>query len=123
MLSQKTLRHIEIVHELGNWMLVSPISMNIGKLGIDGNCKVVYKGWKWQWFSWGQIICRILTLAYLSVKLLLNSDTILFEFVLFMGVSTMVVIGTNIQISFVSQAESWVAWLNKFFRLKQHLRM
>jgi len=96
MLSQKTLRHIEIVHQLGNWMLVSPISLNIGKNGIYGNCKVLYKGWKWQLFSWVQINCRILTLAYLSVKLLLNANTIMFEFVLFIGVFTMVVIGTNI---------------------------
>jgi len=123
MLSQGTLRHIEIVHQISNWMRISPVSMNIGKHGIYGNCKVLYKGWKWQLFSWTQITCRILALTFVTLQLLLNTDTSLIEFVLFIGIFTVIVIGINVQITAVSQADNWVTWLNRLFGLNQHLRM
>jgi len=122
MLSRKTLRNVEIVYCIGNYLGILPIQMNL-KLGIYGNSKLLRCPTLWKINLILQIILRIIGSGFLIYQVLDKPGIIPSELV--MALSFVTLIQLSIRVTafsiFNGGNEANCKFLNKFLRLHRKL--
>jgi len=120
MLSKTTLRNIEIVHHIGNYLGIIPIKVNL-KLGIFGNCKLSRCPILWTLNSVFQIIMRIAVSGFFIHQILVMPEVIPSELASALSFVILFQFSIIITIFYIFNGRSVVNLLNKFLNLNQSL--
>jgi len=121
MLSSKTLRNMQLIQIIGNWLAVAPVIMRYEGPGSSPKYDFVYNGKLWNSFTISAIVVRVIMILiglFLIAQSQIMSPTEK-AFVLLLILLSAVPAG--LQILDLFQAEDVCALWNDFFQLNQHL--
>jgi len=119
MISDATLRNVEILHRIGNCIGIMPIAARL-KLGIFGNCELLPNHIIWKIILGFQIIVRIIVSSFVAFQMFNVSGITYEEVAIGLGMLVFLLQSVMLTVFLIFRAGDLVRVLNRFLRLNQH---
>jgi len=121
MISETSLKNVQILSEINNMLKVIPVKMHFRGLGIYGCSTQLYSGIYWYIFCTFQIILRLIVAGLVLKQLLLDSRIMAIDVILGIASIAVLIVSVHLLIFFTFQNEDSCQFINMFLRINQHL--